>query len=184
MSATWVLLLRGVNVGTAKRVPMATLRSMLADLGFTGVRTLLNSGNAVFDASSDADPAGIAASIEAELAARLGVSTAAIVLPAQRLQAAADEDPFTEVATDPSRLLVGFVGALSDLGALTALMDEDWSPDVFALGEHAAYLWCPHGVAASRLARALAGPRTGVVVTARNRTTVDKLIALAREARG
>lgn len=47
----FVALLRGVNVGKAKRVPMAELRALLAGLGHTGVATLLNSGNAVFSAA-------------------------------------------------------------------------------------------------------------------------------------
>ena len=42
---TWIALLRGVNVGRAKRVAMADLRSLLEGLGCTEVRTLLNSGN-------------------------------------------------------------------------------------------------------------------------------------------
>ena len=51
---TFVALLRGVNVGKAKRVPMAEFRKLLAALGYTGVATLLNSGNAVFRATSGA----------------------------------------------------------------------------------------------------------------------------------
>ncbi|MGB5102789.1 MAG: DUF1697 domain-containing protein [Steroidobacteraceae bacterium] len=48
---TFVALLRGVNVGKARRVPMANLRSLLGAMGHTGVATLRNSGNAVFHAS-------------------------------------------------------------------------------------------------------------------------------------
>ena len=51
---TFIALLRGVNVGKAKRVPMAEFRTLLAGLGYTGVATLLNSGNAVFRATQSA----------------------------------------------------------------------------------------------------------------------------------
>ena len=47
----YVALLRGVNVGRAKRVPMADWRALLEELGCEGVRTILNSGNAVFRAA-------------------------------------------------------------------------------------------------------------------------------------
>jgi uncharacterized protein (DUF1697 family) len=50
--ATFIALLRGVNVGKAKRVPMERFRGLLAELGYTDVTTLLNSGNA----STAADP--------------------------------------------------------------------------------------------------------------------------------
>ena len=49
---TFVALLRGVNVGKSKRVPMAEFRMLLSGLGYTDVVTLLNSGNAVFRARS------------------------------------------------------------------------------------------------------------------------------------
>ena len=61
---TFVALLRGVNVGKAKRVPMAELRALLSGLGYTGVATLLNSGNAVFHA-----PRGTPAKHSADIAA-------------------------------------------------------------------------------------------------------------------
>jgi uncharacterized protein (DUF1697 family) len=47
----YIALLRGVNVGRAKRIAMADLRKLVEDLGYTGVRSLLNSGNIVFDAA-------------------------------------------------------------------------------------------------------------------------------------
>src|SRR5204863_1567267 len=50
MAATHVALLRGINVGTAKRVAMADLRQLMTGLGYSDVRTLLNSGNVVFTA--------------------------------------------------------------------------------------------------------------------------------------
>ena len=43
-----IALLRGVNVGRAKRIAMADLRQLIGKLGYTDVRTLLNSGNIVF----------------------------------------------------------------------------------------------------------------------------------------
>ena len=72
MAATHVALLRGINVGRAKRVAMADLRSLVERLGYTDVRTLLNSGNVVFTSTS-ARSGGAEARIEAAIAARLGV---------------------------------------------------------------------------------------------------------------
>ena len=66
---TQVALLRGVNVGAAKRVAMADLRALVEGLGYGGVRTLLNSGNVVYDAPGVA-PAAAAARIERVLANR------------------------------------------------------------------------------------------------------------------
>jgi hypothetical protein len=54
----FVALLRGVNVGRANRVTMAQLRELLESLGYSGVRTLLNSGNAVCGAARQARAGG------------------------------------------------------------------------------------------------------------------------------
>lgn len=49
---TYIALLRGINVGGNKKVPMADLKKMLEKAGYENVRTLLNSGNAVFETAS------------------------------------------------------------------------------------------------------------------------------------
>ena len=80
----YVALLRGINVGKAKRVAMADLRAALESLGYTDVATLLNSGNAVFTAPPAA--AGrAAADIQAAVLARTGVSSRVTVLDAEEL---------------------------------------------------------------------------------------------------
>ena len=81
-----------VNVGKAKRVPMAELRALLAGLGYTRVVTLLNSGNAVFQAAGGA-PAQHAAAIAAALAAQLNVEVPVIVKSADELAAIVDQNP-------------------------------------------------------------------------------------------
>lgn len=58
-----VALLRGINVGRAKRVPMADLRKLIEALGFSNVRSILNSGNAIFEAARPA-PEKVASEIE------------------------------------------------------------------------------------------------------------------------
>lgn len=87
----FVALLRGVNVGKAKRVPMADFRALLGELGYTDVATLLNSGNAVFRASTGT-PAKHAAEIASAIAARLAVEVPVIVKSAKELSAIVSEN--------------------------------------------------------------------------------------------
>src|SRR5215217_1299715 len=100
-----VALLRGVNVGRAKRIAMADLRKVLGDLGFSGVRTLLNSGNAVFDCPAG-DAAQSAMRIEEALVLKLGVPARVTVLDAQQLAEVVAANPLVDQAVDPSRLMV------------------------------------------------------------------------------
>jgi uncharacterized protein (DUF1697 family) len=170
-----VALLRGINVGRAKRVAMADLRKLVEGLGYGDVRTLLNSGNVVFTAPRAA--AGAAGRIEKALATRLGVTARVTVLTAEELTAAVTENPLREVADDPSRLLVAFFRDVADRAKLEPLLNQDWSPEALALGGRVAYLWCAEGILASRLAEAV-NRLLGDAVTARNWATVLKLHAL------
>jgi uncharacterized protein (DUF1697 family) len=182
MSATHVALLRGINVGKAKRVAMADLRAIVAGLGCRDVRTLLNSGNVVFTAAGKADPDGLAGRIEGAVRSRLGVTSRVIVLAARDLQKVLDENPLLDIANNPSRLIVSFLAAPADRARLRPLSRTDWSPEVLAIGTRAAYIWSPDGVGVSRLWEAL-GLALGDAVTTRNWATVLKLQALVRDVR-
>ena len=81
---TFIALLRGINVGKANRVPMAELRALLSRLGYAGVATLLNSGNAVFQAPGGT-PVAHAEAIARALAGQMQVEVPVIVVTAQEL---------------------------------------------------------------------------------------------------
>jgi uncharacterized protein (DUF1697 family) len=174
---TFIALLRGVNVGKGQRVPMATLRELLAGLGHTEVKTLLNSGNAAFRAASRSEPAH-ARRIAAALHASLGVDVPVIVKSAPQLAAVVAENPFADAATDPSRLLLAFTQADEDLAPLGALQPLLRPGEGLAIGRHAVYLHCPCGILDSKAGAALLGP-LGRAATTRNWSTTLKLHALA-----
>lgn len=172
----FVALLRGVNVGKAKRVPMADLRSLLGGMGYTGVATLLNSGNAVFRASRGT-PARHAADIAAAISAALRVEVPVIVKSASEIAAIIAENPLATHATDHSRLLVAFAqdaGALQGLAGIGSLVTP---PEQFIVGRHAAYLHCPQAILGSKAGEALLG-KAGRAATTRNWATTLKLGAL------
>lgn len=177
---TFIALLRGVNVGKAKRVPMAELRALLSGLGYTGVVTLLNSGNAVFCATRGT-PATHSAAIAAAIYAQLEVEVPVIVKSANELAAIVSENPIKAGVEEHSRLLVAFVQdtkALSGLASIEALVAP---PEQFAVGRNAAYLLCAAGILESKAGEALLG-KAGKSATTRNWATVLKLQGLANEA--
>jgi uncharacterized protein (DUF1697 family) len=176
-SSRYVALLRGINVGRAKRIAMADLRALMEGLGFLNVRTLLNSGNVVFDAPGSGRE-GIAGKIEKAMTESLGVSARVLVITAAELDAIVAANPLLDVATDPARLLVGVMSAEADRGRLAPLVEREWEPDRFAVGEGAAYLWCSRGILDSDLAKSF-GRALGDGVTSRNWSTMLKLQALA-----
>jgi len=173
----YVALIRGINnVGAARRVAMADLRALVEGLGFGEVRTLLNSGNVIFSAPKNAG-GDLARRIEKELASKLGLAAPVIVLSGQDVKAVVQRNPFSEIATNPSRLLVVAPRRRSDLQRLRPLLKERWAPEALALGDRVAYLWCASGVAKSSVWAAVerALERSG---TARNIATFTKVAAL------
>jgi uncharacterized protein (DUF1697 family) len=176
-SSTYIALLRGVNnAGPTRRVAMADLRALFEGLGFRDVRTLLNSGNVIFSVPTEGRH-DVHARIEKALASRLGLTSPVIILSADEVTAAVRENPLTHVATNPSYLLVLVPQVASDLKRLETLLKPQWSPEVLALGNRVAYLWCANGIAKSPLWTAVerALKRTG---TARNIATLTKAVAL------
>jgi uncharacterized protein (DUF1697 family) len=172
-------LIRGINVGRAKRIAMADLRRLVLDLGHTQVRTLLNSGNVIFE-SKRSNVAKIAAGIEAAIAAKCGFSASVTVITAQDLNRIVEENPLLRMATDHARHLVAFAANPKHLEALHAMQKKPWTPDALAVTQHAAYLWCSAGILESKLSKEFARC-AGAKLTSRNWATVLKLQAAARE---
>ncbi len=166
-------LLRGINVGRAKRIAMADLRRLIAELGYADVRTLLNSGNVVFAAKSP-DAARHARAIRPAIEREFGFTASVIVVTAADLAAILLENPLRGVADDPARHLVAFVQGPDALDAARPLLARSWSPEAFAIGERAAYLWCAGGVLDSEILKAFTR-LTGDTATTRNWTTVSKI---------
>ena len=174
--STHVALLRGINVGKAKRVAMADLRDIVAGLGYGDVKTLLNSGNVVFSAPG-VKAIEAAQRIEMGLVTRLRIESRVTVLTAKEMRAVIDDNPFAAIATEPSRFLVAVPSTKSDLEKLRPHLAKNWSPECFALGSRVAYMWCPGGVLESGVNDVVSRTLRDAV-TVRNWATVSKLQAL------
>jgi uncharacterized protein (DUF1697 family) len=173
--ARYVALLRGINVGRHKRMPMADLRDLLSGLGYTDVKTLLQSGNAVFSASTRST-ASVERAIEKAVVGRFGFDVRVLVRTRDEIEAAVAANPLP--VPDGSRFLVSFLDR--DPAARVRQLDPaEFEPERFAIGTRVLYVWCARGFMDSRLLPELSDERLGVVATARNWNTVTKLLAMA-----
>jgi uncharacterized protein (DUF1697 family) len=176
--ATHIGLLRAVNVGGRKAVAMADLRALLAGLGLSEPRTLLQSGNVVF--GSPSRPAALEALLEAEVKRRLGLATTVFVRSAREWTAVIEDNPFrAEARRDPGHLLVMSLKDAPAATAIKALQAAISGREVVrAQGRHA-YIVYPDRIGESRLTTALIERTLGTAATGRNWNTVLKLAALA-----
>jgi uncharacterized protein (DUF1697 family) len=172
---TYVALLRGINVGRNQRIAMADLRRLLTGLGHGDVRTLLQSGNAVFT-SSRRSGARLAAELEAAIAKEFGLGVRCLVLSAAELRAVAEENPLE--IPDGSRFLVSFLFGAVPAGA-RKIDAGQFAPEQVAVGSRAIYLWCVNGILESTILGEYSEKALGLTATNRNWNTVAKLLALA-----
>jgi uncharacterized protein (DUF1697 family) len=172
-----VALLRAVNVGGTKPVAMAVLRSELEAAGFAGVKTLLHSGNAVFDAGRRTDTK-VEAAIEALLARRFDVRTDVLVRNRIAWTAVIDENPFPAEAKDaPAKLYVMALRASPDAARVAALQAAVAGPEQIRAGSNHLYITYPEGSGNSKLTAAVIERTLGTRGTARNWNTVLKIDA-------
>ncbi|SEN35326.1 Uncharacterized conserved protein, DUF1697 family [Actinacidiphila rubida] len=171
-------LLRGINVGGHNKVPMQTLRELLAGIGGTEVRTHLQSGNAVF-AHDERDPALLAADLERALADELGLTITCMVRTGADLRRVVDANPYAMDDVNGSRFLVVFLSGPVPLDKLAAIDRSTYAPDSLEPGEREIYGHFPDGIRDSKLAALLTDRRLGVSATARNWNTVTKLLEFA-----
>jgi uncharacterized protein (DUF1697 family) len=170
-----VVLLRGVNVGRAKRIAMSDFAAILTGLGVRDVRTLLNSGNAV--GTTRLAPESLSAAVAESIQDRLGFSCDVVVRTRAEIAAVVAHDPLAAVATDPSRYLVVFLGAPPAATAIDALRAVDVEPEQWVIEGRELYAWMPTGVTESLVAKHLAKGVLGVTWTGRNVATVSRVLA-------
>ncbi len=169
-----VALLRGINVGRAKAIPMAQLASVFESLGFSDVNTVLRSGNVVFGSSGPLT-VDAAARIEAAVLASTGVQSSVLTLESAVFCGVLDANPLVDIATDGSMSFVTFVTSMPS--SLTLPDAASLAPEVLAVGPAAVYQWMPEGSLQTRVPRSF-WKQFDAPVTARNWNTVLKLRAI------
>ncbi len=173
----YAVLLRGINVGRAKRVAMADLRALLEDSGYTAVRTHLNSGNVVLT-GDDADPAEHAERIGHAIRDRLGMEVRCAVLTAGELRAVIEGNPFADVADNGSRMMAYVYVRPVDPALVAGHPPVPQDPDRARAGDRAVYQWCPDGLMAAPDIGPYVKQHLRADVTARNWNTITRLAEL------
>jgi uncharacterized protein (DUF1697 family) len=175
-----VALLRGINVGGHNMVGMSDLRDLLGALGFGGAKSMLQSGNLVFE-SDRRTGAGLERLLEVETAKRFEVSVDYFVRTAEEWETIVADNPFPEEAKrDPGHLLVVFLKTAPTANDMKALEAAVKGPEIVrAVGKHL-YVVYPAGIGRSKLTNTLIERKLATRGTGRNWNTVLKLAAQTR----
>ena len=179
MTNARILMLRGINLGPKRRVPMADLRALLSEGGFAEVRTYVQSGNIVCASSQ---PCPELEDVTRELISQhFGFEVPVVGRTGEELAAVVALNPLGDVATEPKRYQVSFLSGTPDPDAVAALQAAAVGEERLVADGRELYAWHPDGIARSKMWDALAGKGLGVTATARNWRTVLALHDMAQE---
>jgi uncharacterized protein (DUF1697 family) len=177
--ATRIALLRGINVGGRHKVPMADLRALCAELGWTDVRTYIQSGNLVFGAKGGA--VALEAALEEAIGRRFGFPVPVIVRTADEWRSHVEGNPFPDTSRDdPGRVMLSLSKAPPAPDAAAGLLERARADERIERVGDALWIHYPRGIARSKLTPALLDRLVGSPVTARNWRTVLKIDELTR----
>jgi uncharacterized protein (DUF1697 family) len=130
---TLFAILRGINVGGHHKVPMAVLRDEMTTMGFGSVRTLLNSGNVIFESASE-DPSSLETQIEARLASKFGFPIPVMIRTAASMSDLVESDPFSLILSevkDPNiRLYITFTRSGENIPSVLDLRDSQTTKEM------------------------------------------------------
>jgi len=177
----YIAMLRGINVSGQKIVSMEKLRASFATLGFNRIRTYVQSGNVIFEASKTS-PSVLSKSIEEEILSDFGFSVLLVLRLWDEMKRIADDNPFLkDRGIDHSKLHITFLSDLPAKAALGKLDSLNAVPDQFRIRGREVYLYCPNGYGRTRLSNATFEKLLSVQATTRNWKTVKTLVEMSLE---
>jgi uncharacterized protein (DUF1697 family) len=164
--ARQIVLLRGINIGSRKRIAMPELREALEDAGFDDVQTYVQSGNVVLSSSRPAKQT--ARAVEKLIEERFRIDVPVVVRTKGELAAVVRADPLEDAVADPKRYQVTFFETAPDSKLIRRLDELATEKERLAHNGREIYAWHPDGVARSKLWNEIARAPG----TSRNWTTV------------
>jgi uncharacterized protein (DUF1697 family) len=179
-SEVFVALLRGVNVGGTRKVPMKELVTVAERAGFDAVRTYIQSGNVVLQSALDG--AAVEATLEAAIEAHFGFAVPIVARRASEWRTFAGGSPFPEADRDrPNLVLLGLCKSAPARGAKEHIERYAKAGERVHVSPRGVWIDFPNGSGGSKITPAVLDRAVGATVTTRNVRTVRALAAMLEE---
>jgi uncharacterized protein (DUF1697 family) len=175
---TCVAILRGINVSGKNMIKMPALAHTFTNMGFTNVRTYIQSGNVIFETGAEIGPE-LEAQICDGIKKDFGFDVPVLVIEARVLKQIQEENPYMERGNiDITKLHITFLADEPHAARFSEIDAEKYLPDEFILKGKALYLYCPTGYGNTKLNNNFFENKLKVRATTRNWNTVNKLVEL------
>lgn len=177
-----IAILRGINVGGRRKILMADLKSLMSELGFTNIKTYIQSGNVIFNNDQALNHIEVATKIEEAITNQYGFDVPVIVLSAQEIARAVQDNPFyqTKEEVDIKSLHLTFLKKTPTAENLAKTETYNYEPDRFLIQDKNVFLFCAGKYHKSKLTNNFFEKKLKVAATTRNWKTVLKLLELSK----
>ena len=176
--STYVVLLRGVMPTGKNKVPMARLREVLAEAGFSNVRTYIQSGNVVLDTHLSITETG--QQVHNLIKQKIGADLKVIVRTGKQLQQVLNNNPFG-TGHNLSRVFFVLFAEKPPGRQVHELMATDYGEEKLVIADEHAYMYIPGNAARSKLSNVKLERKLGIAATTRNYNTLKKLVEMSGE---
>ena len=175
---TYISILRGINVSGQKKIIMADLVKLYEDLGFTDVKTYIQSGNVVFNSTKKVSNSLLVKQIEIKINEIYGFQVPVIIRTVDELSKIIASNPFKNETSD--NLYITFLSNLPNSNHLENLTELNYLLDEFIVIEKEIYLNVS-SYGTTKLSNSFFENKLKVTATTRNWNTVNKLLAISTE---
>lgn len=177
----YIAILRGINVGGRRKILMANLKELFSELGFTDIKTYIQSGNVIFNSKGKDDDIILGNKIEQSISKNYDFEVPVIVRTSNELNEAISKNSFLEKnKVDIERLHLTFLKEVPETSKLETIKTSDYSPDKFKIIDKNVFVYCSEKYSDSKLTNNFFESKLKVSATTRNWKTVLKLSELSK----
>ncbi|RNC87679.1 MAG: DUF1697 domain-containing protein [Winogradskyella sp.] len=175
---TYIALLRGINVGGHKKVPMAELRELLTKSGLENVTTYIQTGNVVFQ-STKKDAKALENKIKKAILDYFGFEVAVMIRTRSHLESNFNSCPFSEEIKKDSYFAM--LSDIPDADLVAEASKKVYENEEYKIIDDCLYLYCANGYGKAKFSLNYFERNLKVNATSRNYKTMEKLLAMSSE---
>jgi uncharacterized protein (DUF1697 family) len=183
---TYISILRGFNVGGAKKILMSDLKAIYEGLGFSEVTTYIQSGNVIFQAADHISDEQASVTIKQTIFQKYGFDVPVLVRTIDEMIKTQRINPFlgnrainVEKTQGRASLHVTFLAELPKQEYLESIKKYDYPPDQFVIVGKDVFIYCPNGYGKTKLNNEFFESKLKVSASTRNWRTVNTLVEIA-----
>lgn len=176
---TYISILRGINVGGHRKIIMAELRKMYEQLGFSQVKSYIQSGNVVFESEQKMSSAELEKLLEKSIKDAFGHEVPVLIRKSKEWEMAIKTNPFLPKETNTDKLFITFLSESPSSELKEELSSMDFSPDQLKIVDKCVYLLCERKYHETKMTHSLIESKLKVKATARNWKTIMRISALS-----